>query len=72
MICNNVHAVGVLFSFILDRIIIPRGVGYCFIMWLRQFPWPQVNNGAIRPRILYVRMIIISIHIIINLNPNQR
>ena len=36
------------------------------------FPQPQVNNGAIRPRILYVRMIIISIHIIINLNPNQR
>ena len=59
--------IGVLFSFIFDvrdNHTLRRGQLYRYTVMA--FPQPQNNNGAIRPRILYARMIIRLIHIIIN------
>ena len=60
--CNDVHAGRCIIPLHLcwDDYTLRRGLLYCYNTI--GFPEPQINNDAIRPRILYVGMIIIYSH----------
>ena len=68
-LCRTFTLLGVLYSFIFDdrdNHTLRRGLLHYYVAWA--FQSLSIDNGAIRPRILYVGLIIITTHFINFLN----